>query len=300
MNWDDLKYFLAVARHGSVRAAAKALEVNHATVSRRIRQFEEQLGYRLFERTGKGYEPTVLAEEIYSDAIHLEERLNKVSLKVAGRNKELSGDIRITLPNPVATHLLMDDLAEFSRLHPNIELEIMDSNRTFNLAKREADVAFRIVKDPPEYLIGRKLANIHRACYIASSRAHELENEDWVSNTNWISWSDKLRRPIGQIARDYPRFKVRHKIIDASLQRDACRAGMGISVLICFMADNDPGLVRIPPYTSEHKYNLWLLYHPDLRNSEKIQTFIRFIYKKMEAKRALIEGKVYQKALPIS
>lgn len=290
MNWDDLKYFLAVARHGSVRAAAKSLDVNHATVSRRIRQFEEQLGYRLFERSGNGYQKTMLANEIYSEAVHLEERLNTISRKVAGKNKEFSGDIRITLPESIAKELLMSDFAEFSELHKNIELEIMESNRQFNLSNREADVAIRICKEPPEYLIGRKLANLHRACYIAKHKQSELEHDDWVSNNNWLSWSDKLRRPAGQIAQEYPRFGTRHKIMDASLQKEACKAGMGIGIIPCFMADTDPGLIRIPPFTSEHKHDLWLLYHPDLRKSAKIQSFVQFIYEKLEQKRPLLEG----------
>jgi len=295
MNWDDLKYFLAVARHGSVRAAAKSLDVNHATVSRRIRQFEDQLGDRLFERTNTGYERTVLADEIYSEALHLEERLNTVSRKVAGRDKQLKGDIRVTLHDSIARNLFMDDFAEFCALHSDIELEIIDSVHPLNLANREADIAFRICKEPPDYLIGRKIANIHRACYISTDKAHEIDSEGWVENNNWISWSDKLRRPAGQIARDYPRFKARHKIMDASLQKEACKAGMGIGILMCFMADNDPALTRIPPYHSEHKYDLWMLYHPDLRSSAKIQSFVQFIHEKMSIRRPLIEGQTYSR-----
>ncbi len=292
MNWDDLKYFLAVARHGSVRAAATALDVNHATVSRRIRQFEDSLGERLFERTGTGYEKTQYAEEIYEEAMFLEERLNSVSRKIAGKNKQLKGDIRITLPEGFAASLFINDFAEFGRLHKNIELEILDSARTFNLANREADVAFRICKEPPEHLIGRKVANIHRACYYSAQHADDISDPDWENKANWISWSDKFRRPIGQIARDYPKFTPRHKMMSVLMQTAACKAGMGVAILPCFFADSDPDLVRVPPYTSEAKYELWLLYHPDLRSSAKIQSFVQFIYKKMEMHKPLMEGEL--------
>jgi len=294
MNWDDLKYFLAVSRHGSVRGAAQALDVNHATVSRRIRHFEESLGSRLFERTNTGYEKTLFAEEIYREALHLEERLNTVSRKVDGKNKALKGDIRITLPEGLTQELFIDDFADFSRLHDGIEIEIMDSLRPFNLSNREADIAIRICKEPPDHLVGRKLANIHRACYYSVAHKEDLNDPDFVKKTNWISWNDKYRRPIGQIAKEYPKFKPRHKIMSAELQKSACIAGMGVGILHCYFGDADPALMRIPPYTSEHKYDLWLLYHPDLRTSTKIQTFIQFIYKRMEDHRPLIEGERYQ------
>lgn len=295
MNWDNLKYFLAVSRHGSVRAAAKALDVNHATVSRRIKHFEEELGHRLFERTANGYERTHMAEEIYSEAIHLEERLNSVSRKVAGRDQKLKGDIRITLADVIAKDLLMQDFADFAQLHPDITLEIMDSTRPFNLANREADVAFRICSTPPDYLVGRKLASMHRACYVSTDKVKgftkkDFESETWVNSQNWISWNDKLRKPSGQIAKDYPRFKPGHKILDADLQKSACKAGLGVGILMCFTADIDNNLVRIPPATSEHKGDLWILYHPDLRSSAKIQTFVQFMYQRIELKRPLIEG----------
>ncbi len=294
MNWDDLKYFLAVARHGSVRGAAKSLSVNHATVSRRIRHFEEQLGNRLFERTPNGYEKTLLGEEIYSEAFYLEERLSSVSRKVAGKDKRLKGDIRITVPESLGEELIMDELAEFSRLHPKIELELIDSARPLNLANREADVAFRICKDPPEHLIGRKLGELHRACYYSAKHQRDMDGPDWVSKTPWISWSERFRRPVGQIAKDYPKFQIRHKMMSATLQKRACKAGMGVGILLCFAADGDSDLVRVPPYTSESKYSLWLLYHPDLRTSAKIQTFVQFMYHAMEIKRPLLEGKAYK------
>ncbi|SMF56539.1 DNA-binding transcriptional regulator, LysR family [Alteromonadaceae bacterium Bs31] len=296
MNWDDLKYFLAVARHGSVRSAAQALDVNHATVSRRIRHFEQALGLRLFERTARGYEKTHHAEEIYQEALHLEERLSAVSRKLAGKDKQLSGDIRITLHEGLLQQYLMDDLAAFSAQHPGIELEIIDSSRALNLSNREADIALRFCQQPPEHLVGRKLASIHRACYYAANRIEELKAADWQKKTNWLSWSDTLRRPVGQIARDYPRFRPRHKIMNVSLQVAACRAGMGVGILPCFIGDSDPQLLRIAPYTSEHKYDLWLLYHPDLRSSVKIRTLVKFLYARMEQHRGLFEGEAFSTA----
>ncbi len=293
MNWDDLKYFLAVSRAGSVRAAAIKLEVNHATVSRRINTFEASLGERLFERSAKGYLLTALGESIIQEAVHLEERLSAIERRVEGKNNKQSGEIRITMPDLLIPDLLMAALAEFCQLYPLIDIEIIDSAEVLNLANREADVAFRVCSEPPEYLIGRKLAVIHRACYMAKSLLPMLEVDGWLAQQNWIGWTGKLRRPIGKIAREYPRFDSKHKIMSGFLQAKACQHGMGIAILPCLFADNAPELVRVPPYTSEAKYDLWILHHPDLRNNTKIQTFVRFMTKHIMNKRALIEGEQF-------
>lgn len=295
MNWDDLKYFLTVCQTGSIRSAALELEVNHATVSRRIKSFEKSLGEQLFERTVKGYVRTNLGEEIYREAAHLQERLNTVERKVAGNDESLYGEIRVTLPDLLAQNLLMPGFAKFCELYPQIQLEIIDSTKIFNLANREADVAFRLCDEPPDYLIGRKLATIHRACYMAKKLLPKLKIKGWLESQSWLGWSSKLRKPIGKIAREYPRFESKHKIISGTLQAQACMNGMGIAILPCFWADKNPDLVRIPPYTSEAKYNLWILNHPDLRGNVKIQTFVRFMTQHVQDQLSLINGEEFDK-----
>ena len=290
LNWDDLKFFLAVCRTGSIRGAAVRLNVNHATVSRRIKSFETSIGQRLFERSPKGYEITAAGEDIFKEAAHLEESLHNVERKVAGKDNTLAGEIRVTMPDMLAQYLLMPGFADFCREHPKIELEIMDSTAVFNLANREADIAFRICTTPPDYLIGRKLAVIHRACYMSQSLLPRLQQPGWLEQQSWLGWSDKARRPIGKIAREYPRLHSKHKILNGSIQAAACREGLGIGILPCFVGDADPQLTRVPPYTSEAKYDLWILYHPDLRKNAKIQTFVRQITAFVNSRKTLIEG----------
>jgi len=299
MNWDDLKYFLAVCQYGSIRAAAKSLDVNHGTVSRRINNFEQALGERLFERSVTGYQPTEMGNELYQEATHLAERLNTIERKVANKDTTLRGEIRITLPELLAQELLMADFAEFSKAYPHVQLHIIDSIQELNLANREADVAFRLCEHPPEYLIGRKLARIHQSCYINREKlqliqsSSETEQQQFWKQQNWLGWNDKMRRPKGEIAKAYPRFNSKHQILTGSLQKQACRLGMGISVLPCFVGDNDKQLTRIPPAISEGKYDLWILSHPDLHKNLKMQTFVRFMTERILAKKLLIEGEQY-------
>ena len=286
-----------VCRTGSIRSAAKQLDVSHTTVSRRINKFEASLGQRLFERSAKGYVCTVFADEIFKEALHLEERLNSVSRKVDGKNDTLVGEIRVTMPDILAQDLLMPGFAEFCRKYPQIQLEIIDSTKTFNLANREADVAFRICDTPPDYLIGRKLAVIHRACYLSHQLAPMLTQQGWLEKQNWIGWTDKMRKPIGKIAREYPRFVSKHKIVSMMLQAHACKNGLGIAILPCFFGDLDQNLMRIPPYTSEGKYKLWILSHPDMRKNAKLNKFVKFMTQHILSQRALIEGEEYSVSL---
>ncbi len=297
LNWDDLKYFLMVCKTGSVRTAANSLGVNHATVSRRIKHFEESLGEQLFERTSKGYVKTLVGEEIYYEAAHLQERLLTVERRVAGKDGSLSGEIRVTLPDLLAQNLLMPGFAEFCSKYPDIQLDINDSVKVLNLANREADVAFRLCNQPEDYLIGKKLATIHRACYMARKLLPNLKTDGWLESQSWLGWTTKLRKPKGKIAREYPRFDSKHKIISGTLQAQACINGMGIAILPCFWPDSHPDLVRIPPFTSEAKYDLWIVNHPDLRGNNKIQTFVRFMSKHVQKHMSLISGEDFEKPL---
>ena len=133
IDWDDVRYFLAVARGGSVRAAAERLGVNHATVLRRIAQLEERLGVHMFEKLPSGYRLTAAGEEILEFADQMEASSHLLETRVFGRDQSVRGLLRVTLAPPLATHLLMPDFADFARLHPDIEMEILSSGELANL-----------------------------------------------------------------------------------------------------------------------------------------------------------------------
>src|ERR1700758_765614 len=144
IDWDDVRYFLAVARGGSVRAAAERLGVNHSTVLRRIAQLEKRLGAQMFEKLPSGYRLTDAGEEVLEFAEQMEASSNQLATRVLGRDQSIGGLLRVTLAPPLASHLLMPDFAEFARLHPEIEMEILSFERPVSLTNREADVAIRV------------------------------------------------------------------------------------------------------------------------------------------------------------
>jgi DNA-binding transcriptional LysR family regulator len=165
MDWDDLRYVLAVGNAGSLAGAARTLGVNHTTVLRRIGAFEQRLGVRLFERLPTGYVLTAGGEQLIAAARNIDATVTTLERKLAGQDLRLAGTVRVTTTDTVMGSILPEILAEFRHSHPGIQVEIAVSNLMFNLTKREADVAIRPAADPPETLIGRRISGIAFAVY---------------------------------------------------------------------------------------------------------------------------------------
>ncbi len=237
MDWDNLRYFLAVARKGSIRAAASALSVNHSTVARRISSFEKQLGVRLFERLPNGYVLTTTGEEMMKSAQHIEDEIVKIDRQVIGRDAQLNGVLRVTMPTVLATHLLMPDISAFTNLYPNIQLEMAFSNEEFNLRKREADIAIRLTQNPPDYLVGRRILHPAKGVYASHEyvKYHDIDNEP--EKLRWIGWEDVSSSTQWNKDSRFSAAPVIHKADDLLAQLEAVKAGIGIAMLSCFLAD---------------------------------------------------------------
>ena len=295
MNWDDTRLFLALARSGSARATAAEQGVSHSTVTRRVDQLESVLGVRLFDRDVRGYRLTGAGELMMKSAVRAEDALQTAERQLQGRDAQLTGDIRLTTSNIIATHLIMDDLVEFTRQYPDIDLNILISYDLFNLSRREADVAVRFMRlgsSPPEDLVGRKLVTI-KSCYYASD-AYLAENDPGRadSDARWIGWDDIERFPAWVKASPFPNLPVYGRLNDVMLQAEAARCGLGLTVLPCFFGDSVEGLRRIPncePYLS---YDLWMLTHPDLRGTARMRTFRAFAAEAIDRKKTLLAGEL--------
>jgi DNA-binding transcriptional LysR family regulator len=190
-NWDDIRYFLAVTRGGSVRAAADALGVNHSTVIRRIAQLEKLLGSKVFEKLPSGYRLTPAGVEIVDLAEQMEAKSDQLETLIFGRDQGLRGKLRITLAPALASGLLMPDFATFSATHPEIELEVVASQGPVNLVKREADVALRVVYEtssPPPHLTGSRLQDVHGAVYAARTLLEDSVAHHAGRPLKWLLW----------------------------------------------------------------------------------------------------------------
>lgn len=241
IDWDDVRYFLAVARGGSVRAAAERLGVNHATVLRRIAQLEERLGVQMFEKLPSGYRLTAAGEEVLEFADQMEASSHLLETRVFGRDQGVRGLLRVTLAPPLATHLLMPDFSDFARLYPDIEMEILSSGELANLTNREADVAIRVVYDRktlPLNLHGLKGPELFGGVYIsrdrlAAWRAGAPDPIRWIviSIHGIPDWASE-----GEVRTAGGPFRT----TDAEAQIVAVRQGIGMTTLPCFVGDADP------------------------------------------------------------
>ena len=291
IDWDDVRYFLAVARGGSVRTAAKRLVVNHATVLRRIAQLEERLGAQMFEKLPSGYRLTLAGEEVLELANQMEATSLQLETRVFGRDQGVRGLLRVTLAPLLATNLLMPDFAEFARLYPDIEMEIQSSGELANLTNREADVAIRVVYDRktlPLNLHGLKGPDLFGAVYISRDllgawREGGADPIRWivVSHDGVSDWTLE-----GEIRAAGALFKI----IDGGTQIAAVRQGLGMTVLPCFVGDPDPLLVRAPGAELHMHGTLWLLTQGETRKTKRVRLFSDFISKRLAAYAPLLAG----------
>ncbi len=304
-DWDDLRIFLALVSKGSVRAAAESLDVDNSTVSRRIRAFEQKLGVRLFERLPTGYTPTSAGEDMLDSAQQVEEEILALERRLLGQDTRLTGELRVTMPDLLAMKLLMPDLATFTQIYPGIGLEINVSYEHLDLTKREADVAIRLTDNVPEHLVGQRLLQQATAAYasttylaqhdLADVPAHDLSS---LASLTWLGWDDQMTYPKWVKESNFPTVPVRHRLNNAVLQLEAVKVGIGIGVLPCFIGDQEPSLRRLPPGRPKLGKHIWLLTHPDLSNTTRVQTFLDFMASAITSRSDLIEGHCPQPSIP--
>lgn len=303
MEWDELRFFLAVAEAGSLAGAARALGVNHTTVLRRINGFEAQLGLRLFDRLPGGYAMTVGGEELLAAARRIEETVTGLERRLAGQDLRLEGELRVTTTDTLALTILMPHLAAFRTAHPGITLELTVTNAMANLTRRDADVAIRPTAEPPEALVGRRVAGLAHAIYAASRSYLERKAAEApaaaadgiadLSGQAWIGTDASLASTVGArwLRRELPAARIVCRLDLLMAMRAAAAAGLGLALLPCYVGDTDPGLARVRPPLPGTEAGLWLLTHEDLRRTARVRMFTAFMARALEGERDLIEGR---------
>ena len=293
MEWSDLKVFLALAESGSIRRAAKTLKVSHSTVSRRIQELEKQLNVRLFDRLPGGYRCTSEGENILQDVKKVEHSVLAIQRQVMGQDSKLSGDLRVTLPDILATDLLMPDIVAFNDTYPDINLELIATYNPLNLNQREADVAIRITDQPPDFSVGRCVGKFKKSSY-ASINYINKHQEKFFKEAQWIGWGDDSTVPDWTSSSPLPQINTQHLLNDVSLQLAAARAGMGIAMLPCFLADQYPELHRVPENHLLDGYEIWLITHIDLRSTKRVKEFMAWMINAFEKLKPGLDGNWYQ------
>jgi len=277
MNWDDLKVLLALSREGSTRKAASTMGVSNTTVMRRLESLEDQIGGKLFDRTPDGYTPTALADQLLPTAKIVEQTLGEAERQVSGKDSELSGRVKLSLPAVPVTHI-SENVAEFAQKYPRIELDISVSDEPVDLARREADIAVRgLPKDkrPPKDIVGIKIGRISLGYYVHKELLSEAARGQ--RQLTFIRASHAVLNLGDLPAPETLGLESRHLIDGLTPRMVAVTHKLGVAALPCFLATQHPDLILLPGIPSAHWGYTWLLHHKDLRQSARIRALFKHL-----------------------
>jgi DNA-binding transcriptional LysR family regulator len=275
LNWDDMRIFLAVAREGSLSAAARRLGVTQPTAGRRLRALEESLSARLFERLPQGFLPTAAGAELLPLAEAMERSAEAVARRQPALADRLHGTVRLSVGEVIA-QFLAPRLPVLQARLPEIELELSVSHLLANLSRREADLVIRECLPDSPGLVARKLGRFAFAVY--GARDYVAANpaalgEGRYRACAWAGFDEEHGYFAGQqwllskLGGRVPAVRLN----DAMVLQEAVRGGVGLGVLACFAADADPGLVRVTPPLAEVVSLQHLIVHQDLRRVPRVR-----------------------------
>lgn len=291
--WDDFRLVRAIAETGSLAGAAEQLAVNHSTVFRRLGTLEQQLGARLFERARAGYVPTPMGEEMVRLAEHMADEVLAVERRITGQDLRPSGELRVTTNDTLLVHMLTPIFASFRAAYPEIRLDVVISNQSLSLSKRDADVAIRASDRPGDTLVGRRMASIAWGIYGSAAQgiAGPLDPAD-LRRYDWIGFSDNLGaiKPAKWLRERVGEEKIIYRVNTVLGLAEAAAAGMGLALLPCFIAAVTPGLVQLMGRQGELESGLWLLTHPDIKATARVRTFMEHAGREIGKLRGRIEG----------
>ncbi len=296
MNWDDLRYLLAVAGEGSLSGAARTLHVNPATVSRHVDALEERFAVRLFDRRQDGYGLTPAGEKLLVRARGIESEMFALGRSFDAEDRGLAGTVTVTATESLTVPFLIRNLPLLRERHPGIRLQLVNEYRMLNLSRREADVAIRLARPDQGDLSIRKLGVMGFGLYASPDylaacgrpgTAADLRNHrviDWLDGfpeNATVLW---LRRQLGD---NLPVFSTN----PASARLAAARQGVGIALVPCMVAEGVEGVVRLLPDEPIPGVDLWLLVHRDLARLAKVRAVLDFIYERAQAETERIAGR---------
>lgn len=296
MEWDDLRYFLSVARLGSLTAASHELRVSASTVRRRLLQLEHDLEIPLFSHHQTGYLLTDDGADLLSYAESVEASVFDLELNIAGRSNSAIGQVRIATAENFANFLIIPELNEFHAKHPGIVIELSTGVGSVSLTKREADIAVRLHRPEQGNVNIRKLGVMRFGLYCSASYKPSLPGgslEENLELCDFIVWSEDYNHlPMAQwlqrVLAGRPPALVTHSLYS---QVAAARAGFGLAILPCFLGDMHPDLLRVEFEGDLVEQEIWLVIHRDLSGSLRVRVVADFLVELFAKNKARLEGR---------
>ena len=275
MDWDDVRSFLAIARMRTLSGAARSLGVRQSTMSRRLEALESRAGARLLQKTPSGYELTALGEAVLGNAERMEAEAIAVERTVQGRDVALSGVVRVTTVDVMASRFMPAAIARLHKRYPGISVDVMSERRSLSLARREADRAIRMAPVAGRELVSRRMARSTSAIY-ASPEYLAQYGRDLTAPDHAIVTvlDDQAHMPEARwLAQLLPQARVVMRSNSFEALAGASMAGLGLTVLPCYMGDWMSGLEKVLAEGSPQR-EVWLGVHPDLRHMPRIRAVI--------------------------
>ncbi|WP_213767865.1 LysR substrate-binding domain-containing protein [Caballeronia sp. dw_19] len=280
MDWNDLRYFLGVARSGSLTQTSADLRVSQSTVSRRISEFEASLGMTLFVRHQTGYFLTDEGREVLKHAERVEDSILALERGAAGLDRTPTGDVRLATSENLATDLIIPAIPAFRERYPGICLEIITSTVTAELSRREADIALRVVRPMHGNLKIRRVGHMTYSVYGSREyiEKHPAVEGEPMGGRHFITWDESHAHlpAAAWLAREHPGCRIALATTSLPTQIAAVRAGLGLAVIPDFLAINDD-FIRVVPSDQMFSNEVWLLTHADLIASARIRAVSDFL-----------------------
>ena len=295
--WDDVRFFLAVSREGSLSAAARTLGVDHVTVSRRIAVLEEQLGVKLLSRTPEGFATTSAGHAILTQSEAMEGAASNLERLVAGQDKRAAGLVQVTATEALTHRIIVPCVATIHERHPELQIDLRTGIRVLDISRREADLAVRVAFNRPteSSLVCRRIGDVGFSLYASAEylakhgtpkRGQGLSGYDIITYLGAPS-SLRSRFFMGE-SQEGARVAVRSN--DQIAQLTAAAVGLGITESACFCADRFPGVTRVWPDEAPTLRPVWLITHEDLRRATRIRVVSTVIAEAFQREARLLRG----------
>lgn len=282
-----MRLFLALARSRNVRDAAQSLGISHSTVARRVARLEEVAGVQLFERPRSDFALTSAGVDALGVAQLLEDEVASLARRTFGQDQALSGPLKLTMMDILATDQFLGALEKFCSQHPQIDLTIDMTMSLADLDKGEADLALRFGESPDAHLVGHQLADTARAVYAAPSY---VETHLRTGKAHWIGYTPYGEEERWKAETPFGDLPTMFRMEDMRSQQAACRLGLGLILLPCFVCDPDPGLVRVSEPDFPAFQRLWMLKHSDARSNGRVRAMTEHLRATFEEMKPLLRG----------
>lgn len=290
LEWNDLSLILAVGRAGSLSGAARHLGVNHSTVFRRLGAIESRTGVRFFDRLPSGYQMTEAGEAAASCAERIESEVHVLGREILGQDTRLRGHIRVTAMETMAALVLPGPLADFSRRHRGLSIEIGGTAAALDLSRREAEVAIRATRKAPDASFGRKICKFRFGLYstpdyLEANRDVPVQEMDWCVLRGIEGWM------VPSVFKRAEDFNARVRLTGASIVSvvEAVASGAGITLLPSYAGALDDRLVQHGEFLERLTLDLWVLTHPDLKETVRVRALMDFLYEVLLERKEMFE-----------